>query len=98
MDSWLLIEEGRMDELAIHGGAPVRTEPMTTQGPRFDEQELNELKQALEQQTLFYWHGNKVKTFRRQFGMLYGVKHCHMVSSGTAALHVAIRTSATWQM
>jgi len=75
--------------LAIHGGEKVRTEPMTTSGPRFDEQELKELKEALDQQTLFYWFGEKVKTFRRQFAMMYGVKHCHMVTSGTAALHVA---------
>jgi perosamine synthetase len=78
-----------MDMLAIHGGPRVRTEPMTTSGPRFDELELKELKEALEQQTLFYWHGNKVKEFRRRFAALYGVKHCHMVTSGTAALHTA---------
>jgi len=64
-------------------------EPMKTSGPRFDEQELKELKEALDQQTLFYWFGEKVKTFRRQFAAMYGVKHCHMVTSGTAALHVA---------
>jgi dTDP-4-amino-4,6-dideoxygalactose transaminase len=75
--------------LAIHGGDKVRTEPMVTSGPRFDEQELKELKEALDQQTLFYWYGEKVKTFRRQFAAMYGVKHCHMVTSGTAALHVA---------
>lgn len=76
--------------LAIHGGPKVRTEPVQTSGPRFDEQELKELKEALDQQTLFYWYGEKVKTFRRQFATLYGVKHCHMVTSGTAALHVAV--------
>jgi len=78
-----------MTELAINGGPKVRNEPMTTSGPRFNEQELAELKEALDQQTLFYWHGEKVKTFRSEFASLYGVKHCHMVSSGTAALHVA---------
>ncbi len=78
-----------MDELAINGGEKVRAEPMTTSGPRFDDDELKELKEALDQQTLFYWYGEKVKTFRRQFAMTYGVKHCHMVTSGTAALHVA---------
>ena len=78
-----------MGTLAILGGTPVRTEPMITTGKRFDETELQELKEALEQQTLFYWFGEKVKTFRRQFADLYGMKHCHMVSSGTAALHVA---------
>ncbi|MCC6697870.1 MAG: DegT/DnrJ/EryC1/StrS family aminotransferase [Candidatus Hydrogenedentes bacterium] len=78
-----------MSTLAILGGTPVRTAPMVTSGKRFDETELHELKEALEQQTLFYWFGEKVKTFRKQFAELYGMKHCHMVSSGTAALHVA---------
>lgn len=77
------------EALAIDGGPKVRVEPMVTSGKRFDEQELEELKEALDQQTLFYWYGEKVKTFRRQFATMYGVKHCHMVSSGTAALHVA---------
>ena len=80
----------RSEALAIHGGAKVRTEPMNTRlERRFDEQELAELKEALDQQTLFYWFGEKVKTFCRQFAAMYGMKHCHMVTSGTAALHVA---------
>ncbi len=78
-----------MSTLAIHGGKPVRTEPVVTTGKRFDDTELQELKEALDQQTLFYWFGEKVKTFRKQFAKLYGMKHCHMVTSGTAALHVA---------
>jgi dTDP-4-amino-4,6-dideoxygalactose transaminase len=78
-----------MEELAINGGRKVRTEPMTTSGPRFDEAELEELKEALDQQTLFYWFGKKVKQCCEQFAAMYGVSHCHMVTSGTAALHVA---------
>ena len=39
------------NKLAIHGGAKVRTEPIATSGRRFDEQELKELKEALDQQT-----------------------------------------------
>lgn len=79
-----------MNTLAIDGGPKVRETPMTTSGPRFGAEELEQLKEALDQQTLFYWHGEKVKTFRKQFAELYGKKHCHMVTSGTAALHVAV--------
>lgn len=78
-----------MSKLAIHGGKPVRSQPIMTTGRRFDDDELRELKEALDQQTLFYWSGGKVKAFRKEFAELYGMKHCHMVSSGTAALHVA---------
>jgi dTDP-4-amino-4,6-dideoxygalactose transaminase len=78
-----------MEPLAIDGGPKVRETPVVTSGPRFGDEELAELKEALSQQTLFYWHGEKVKSFRKQFAELYGVGHCHMVTSGTAALHVA---------
>lgn len=76
-------------KLAIDGGPKVRSTPVVTTGKRFDENELRELEEALNQQTLFYWHGAKVKTFQTQFADLYGSNHCHMVTSGTAALHVA---------
>lgn len=76
--------------LAIHGGAKVRTEPMKTRlGRRFDEQKLEELKEALDRQALFYWFGEKVRTLCRQFAAMCGMKHCHVLTSGTAALRVA---------
>ena len=81
--------DAKTDPLAIDGGPKVRSESMKTTGVRFGDAELKELREALDQQTLFYWHGEKVAEFRRRFAELYGVRHAHMVSSGTAALHVA---------
>jgi len=75
--------------LALYGGTPVKTTPFGT-GKRFGGSELEHLKEALEQDTLFYWLGNKVKTFCRSFADIYGMKYCVATSSGTASIHVAL--------
>ncbi|GIQ63354.1 aminotransferase DegT [Paenibacillus cisolokensis] len=77
------------DKLAIHGGPKSKTVPFGT-GKRFGEEELKELAEALEQNTLFYHFGTKVKTFLDRFNDLYGVQYSVATSSGTAAIHVAL--------
>ncbi len=78
-----------MDRLAVHGGTPVKTTPFGT-GMRFGDAELAHLKEALEQNTLFYWGGKKVKAMTDRFKEIYGTDHCIATSSGTAALHTAL--------
>jgi dTDP-4-amino-4,6-dideoxygalactose transaminase len=80
-----------MDEqiLAIHGGPKVKTTPFGT-GKRFGLEEVQQLVEALEQNTLFYQHGKKVKTFLQDFNALYGVRYSVATSSGTASIHVAL--------
>ena len=41
-----------MEKLAIYGGTPVKTTPYGT-GKRFGKEELKNLEEALEQNTLF---------------------------------------------
>lgn len=79
----------REEKLAIHGGPKVKTDAFGT-GKRFGAEEAKELLEALEQNTLFYHSGTKVKTFLHHFNELYGVRHSVAVSSGTAAIHVAL--------
>lgn len=79
----------QQDTLALHGGAPVKVGPFTT-GKRFGLEEVKELIEALEQNTLFYHFGAKVKTFLADFNVLYGVPYSVATSSGTASLHVAL--------
>ncbi|WP_135553564.1 DegT/DnrJ/EryC1/StrS family aminotransferase [Paenibacillus cymbidii] len=79
----------QVDKLALLGGEPVKTTPYGT-GKRFGEEELKELAEALEQNTLFYHSGNKVKRFLREFNELYGAPYSVATSSGTAAIHVAL--------
>ena len=78
-----------MEQLAIHGGTPVKTTPFG-QGNRFGAEELAQLKEALEQNTLFYWHGKKVKGFCEKLAGIYGMPYCAAASSGTAAIHTAV--------
>ncbi|MEN6521714.1 MAG: DegT/DnrJ/EryC1/StrS family aminotransferase [Armatimonadota bacterium] len=74
---------------AIAGGTPVKKTPFT-RAVRYGEEELKELKDALDQQTLFYAQGRKThqleETFARKNGMPYAVAS----SSGTASIHAAM--------
>jgi perosamine synthetase len=76
-------------ELALNGGPKTKTTPFGT-GKRFGTEELQQLREALEQNTLFYWSGRKVKQFCADFAQMYDVPHCVATSSGTASLHVAV--------
>lgn len=76
-------------QLAIHGGKKVKETPFAT-GKRFGLEEARELLEALEQNTLFYHFGHKVKQFLADFNEMYGAKYSVATSSGTAALHVAL--------
>lgn len=78
-----------MNNIALYGGTPTKTVPYGT-GKRFGEEELANLKEALDQNTLFYWFGNMTKRFCQKFADMYGSKYCVAASSGTAAIHVAL--------
>lgn len=78
-----------MEKLAIFGGEKTKTTPFGT-GKRFGDEELVQLKEALEQNTLFYMYGNKVKQLCEKFKNRYGAKYCVATSSGTASIHVAL--------
>jgi dTDP-4-amino-4,6-dideoxygalactose transaminase len=78
-----------MEQLAFFGGKPVKTTPFGT-GKRFGDAELNQLREALDQNTLFYWAGKKVQEFCARVASLYGTKYAVAASSGTAAIHTAL--------
>ena len=77
------------DQLAIHGGPKVKNSPFGS-GQRFGIEEAKELMEALQQNTLFYHFGNKVKQFLSDFNHIYGVRYSVAASSGTAAIHIAL--------
>jgi len=80
---------GTLTKLAIHGGNKTKTTPFGT-GKRFGLEEAKELLEALEQNTLFYHFGGKVKQFLSDFNERYGITYSVATSSGTSALHVAL--------
>jgi perosamine synthetase len=82
-------ETNIQEQLALNGGPMVKNTPFGT-GKRFVFEEAKELLEALEQNTLFYHFGSKVKKFLSDFNDMYGVPYSVAASSGTAAIHVAL--------
>ncbi len=83
--------------LAVEGGKPVRATPLTTnyEGANFiGVEEKKEVDDVVEARSLFRFYGftppQKARTFEEEFQKFMGVKYALGVTSGTAALHVAI--------
>ena len=92
-----LFAAGATAKLAIGGGTPVRSTPLKTnfEGANFiGEEEMKEVDEAVATRSLFRFYGftppQKARTFEEEFQKLMGVKYALGVTSGTAALHVAI--------
>ncbi len=78
------------ETLALHGGAPVRPSPLNPRGERFGDEELRLLEEVIRSQRLNVNSGTKVHEFERRWAEYLGVRHAVMVTSGTAAIHVAL--------
>src|SRR5438552_3078107 len=78
-----------IDIPAIAGGEKAKKTPFG-RAKRYGEAELNELREALEQGTLFYAHGRKVKQLEEAFAAKCGVRFAVACTSGTAAIHAAL--------
>ena len=76
--------------LAIHGGEPVCRPRLNPGGERFGDDELRLLEEVIRSQRLNVNSGSKVREFERRWTEYLGVKHAVMVTSGTAAIHVAL--------
>ncbi|HLH34273.1 MAG TPA: DegT/DnrJ/EryC1/StrS family aminotransferase [Alloacidobacterium sp.] len=83
--------------LAIHGGTPIRTEPLPLEFPgvhHIDEQESEAAARVIASRSLFRYYGlnpqKEVEAFEREFAGFLGVSHALAVTSGTGALNVAL--------
>jgi len=76
---------------AIDGGAPVRTRPWPKVGNRFAGRERELLDEALDQNTLFYVHGEMTKRLCARMSELTGAPHAVACSSCSAAIHAAVK-------
>jgi perosamine synthetase len=74
---------------AIAGGEPVKKTPFGKES-RYGEEELQELREALAQGTLFYASGQKVRQFEAAFAESNGVRYAVACNSGTSAIHAAL--------
>ena len=77
-----------MSKLAIEGGPKAKPEPYQTPN-RYGAEEMRLIQEVLESGRLMGVDG-KVKDFEEEVARFFGVKHVVMVTSGTAALHVAL--------
>lgn len=84
-------------ELAFFGGTPVRNEPLPAQYPgalMIGEEEKQAVLEVIESRSLFRYYGpdlrSKTVTFEAAFAARMQVPHALAVSSGTAALKVAL--------
>ena len=64
--------------------------PILLSTPHMGEQELEFIKEAFETNWIAPV-GPHVEAFEQEFGEIIGVPHAAAVSSGTAALHLALR-------
>ncbi len=85
------------ERLAIDGGAPAVTGPWPhgyTGAAHIGDEERREVLEVLERRSLFRYYGpaqpDKVATFEREFARTIGTRWALGVTSGTAALKVAL--------
>ncbi|MFC9670021.1 DegT/DnrJ/EryC1/StrS family aminotransferase [Streptomyces sp. NPDC056949] len=77
--------------LALLGGAPVRTRPFQA-WPQFDREEFGALSDVLESRRWGGIHnGSQGESFESTLARYLGAPHVSTVSSGTAALMIALR-------
>jgi perosamine synthetase len=76
-------------KLAIQGGEKVRRSPLPI-WPAYGEEEIEAANQVLRSGHLARQGGSWVARFEKEYADKFGVKHAIAVSSGTAAIHVAL--------
>ena len=77
------------EELAINGGQKAVTNELAG-WPNFDEKAIKAVEEVLRSGKVNYWTGPKGMAFEEKFAAWQGSKYAISVSSGTAALHVAL--------
>ena len=75
------------EQLAIHGGTPVRTQPFGATHD-FEEDDIAAVSEVL--RTGKIGKGSRVAQFESEFAAKHGVKHAVAVNSGTSAMHVCV--------
>ncbi|REF35113.1 DegT/DnrJ/EryC1/StrS family aminotransferase [Thermasporomyces composti] len=81
-------------DLALDGGAPVRTTPFPTvnnaSGRTLGAEELEALRRVIASGQLNSTIGGETRALEREFADYYSVAHAVASTSGTAALHLAV--------
>ena len=75
--------------LAVEGGQKTVTSKLLS-WPRFEDKAINAVEAVLRSGKVNYWTGPKGMEFEKKFAEWQGSKYAISVSTGTAALHVAL--------
>lgn len=77
------------DIATMAGGEKAKKAPYKI-ARRYGREDLRQLKEALDQGTLFYAQGKKVKQLEAEYAKMMGFKFGVATSSGTASIHTAM--------
>ena len=83
------VAESDADKLAVKGGKKAVTRAMP-KAVRWGEPELEQLKSAVQQDSLYYWKNHQTTLLTERFRAIYGHKYVQPCSSGSAACHIAV--------
>lgn len=75
--------------LAIEGGGPVRTGPMSP-WPWFDEELIEASSRVLRSGKVNYWTGTECRDFETEYAAAIGSRHAIALTNGTVALELAL--------
>ena len=78
------------EELAIDGGVPVRTDPLSP-WPHFGTDEIDVARAVLASGKVNYWTGNECREFEAEFAAYHGGGKAIALANGTLALELALR-------
>jgi dTDP-4-amino-4,6-dideoxygalactose transaminase len=81
--------ESDLDKLALEGGEKIVTRPMP-KPLRWGEPELQQLGEAVKQDSLYYWKNKQTALLTERIQKFYPHKFIQPCSSGSAALHIAV--------
>jgi perosamine synthetase len=77
------------EKLALDGGTKAVAAPVP-KPDRWGEPELEQLRAAVRQDSLYYWNNKQTKLLIERFRQIYGHKYVQPCSSGSASLHAAV--------
>jgi dTDP-4-amino-4,6-dideoxygalactose transaminase len=78
-----------MNQLAIEGGKPVRSEPLPF-WPYHDEDEIKAAATIMKTGRVNYWTGEEGRTFEKEFAAFAGADYAVALMNGTVALEAAL--------
>lgn len=89
-DDLQALTAGQQRRLAIDGGDPVRTEPMSP-WPVYADDEIEAAVAVLRSGRVNYWTGDECKAFEAEFAKYHGRSHAISLANGSLALDLALR-------